>query len=179
MVYGIVKQSNGSIWVFSELERGTAFKIYLPRYVGESETAYLESRPDTKPVRGSETILLVEDDRSIRLLLTVLLEHNGFKVLQADNGLNALQTAAQHAGRIDLLITDIIMPKISGRVLADRLIAGGLVSKVLYISGYTETDIVHQGVLNEGTPFLPKPFSNDAFLRKVREMLDLPPEPAA
>ncbi|OAI45555.1 hypothetical protein AYO43_08015 [Nitrospira sp. SCGC AG-212-E16] len=179
MVYGIVKQSNGSIGVFSELERGTAFKIYLPRYLGESETAYRESRPDTKPVRGSETILLVEDDRSIRLLLTVLLEQNGFKVLQADNGLNALQTAAQHAGRIDLLITDIIMPKIGGRVLADRLIAGGLVSKVLYISGYTERDIVHQGVLNEGTPFLPKPFSNDALLRKVREMLDLPPEPAA
>ncbi len=73
------------------MERGTAFKIYLPRYVGESETAGLESRPDTKPVRGSETILLVEDDRSIRLLLTVLLEHNGFKVLQADNGLNALR----------------------------------------------------------------------------------------
>jgi CheY-like chemotaxis protein len=176
MVYGIVKQSKGFILVYSELERGTAFKIYLPRYVEESVTKDVESCPDAELVRGSETILLVEDDTSVRRLLTEVLEQNGLTVRQANNGVNALQAAVRHEGPIHLLITDIIMPQMSGRVLAERLLTRGLVRKVLYISGYTETGIVHGGELDKGTPFLAKPFSNDTFLRKVREMLDLPSE---
>ena len=177
IVYGIVKQSNGFIWVYSELEQGASFKVYLPRYVGTSETTDVESRQNMKPARGSETILLVEDESAIRRLLTELLKYSGFTILQADNGVKALQVADQHAGPIHLLITDIVMPQMSGRVLAEQLIVRRPDMKVLYISGYEAHAIVHQGILDEGAPFLPKPFSNDALLNKIHKLLNLPPEP--
>ena len=177
IVYGIVKQSNGFIWVYSELEQGASFKVYLPRYVGTSETTDVESRQNMKPAQGSETILLVEDESAIRRLLTELLKYSGFTILQADNGVEALQVADQHAGPIHLLITDIVMPQMSGRVLAEQLIVRRPDMKVLYISGYEANAIVHQGILDEGAPFLPKPFSNDALLKKIHKLLNLPPEP--
>ena len=177
IVYGIVKQSNGFIWVYSELEQGASFKVYLPRYVGTSETTDVESRQNMKPAGGSETILLVEDESAIRRLLTELLKYSGFTILQADNGVKALQVADQHAGPIHLLITDIVMPQMSGRVLAEQLIVRRPDMKVLYISGYEAHAIVHQGILDEGAPFLPKPFSNDALLKKIHKLLNLPPEP--
>ena len=177
IVYGIVKQSNGFIWVYSELEQGASFKVYLPRHVGTSETAEVESRQNMKPARGSETILLVEDESAIRRLLTELLTYSGFTILQADNGVTALQVADQHAGPIHLLITDIVMPQMSGRVLAEQLTVRRPDMKVLYISGYEAHAIVHQGILDEGAPFLPKPFSNDALLQKIHKLLNLPPEP--
>ena len=176
-VYGIIKQSGGMIWVYSELGRGTTFKIYLPRVVDVLEEPSLVSVSGAESAGGTETILLVEDEESVRALACEALEEAGFHVLEARHGAEALVVSHRHQGPIHLMLTDVVMPEMSGRVLADRLAPQRPSLKVLYMSGYTDNAIIHQGVLDPGTAFLHKPFSPDALVRKVREVLDAPPRP--
>jgi PAS domain S-box-containing protein len=171
VVYGIVKQSGGNIWVYSEPGKGTAFKIYLPRVFESAETA-LEKKPEQEPVRGSETILVVEDEEMIRQILAVSLEEAGYRVLSAADGEEAVRISGEHGGTIDLLITDVVLPKRSGKETADRIMSLRPNLEVLYMSGYTGNAIVHHGVLDRGIAFLQKPFSPSALLQKVREVLD-------
>lgn len=171
--YGIVKQSGGNIWVYSVPGRGTTFKIYLPRveehpqYVGVS-TASEES------LYGTETILLTEDEEIVRNLVRQVLEMYGYRVLTADSGEEALSICESSKEQIHLLITDVIMPGMSGRELADQTAILYPEIKVLYMSGYTDSAIVHQGVLDEGANFIQKPFQTDALVRKIKEVLDAP-----
>jgi two-component system, cell cycle sensor histidine kinase and response regulator CckA len=170
-VYGVVKQSGGYIWVYSEPGQGTSFKIYLPR-VGEAlEQAGAEEAPSGS-LQGSETVLLVEDEEAVRELVCESLERNGYTVLQARDGAEAVQISRKHEGMIHLMITDVVMPGMSGRDLAHRLAPRHPKMKVLYMSGYTENAIVHHGVLDPGTPFLQKPFRPADVAHKVYELLD-------
>ena len=173
-VYGIVQQSGGSVWVYSEVGRGTTFKVYLPR-VGEDAREYRRSASPEESARGTETILLAEDDELVRRLAREVLEMYGYGVLEAANGGAALLICERHAGPIDLLVTDAIMPEMSGRELSERLSSLRPRMKVLYMSGYADTAVVHQGVLDEWANFIQKPFTPDALTRKVRELLDAPP----
>jgi two-component system cell cycle sensor histidine kinase/response regulator CckA len=172
-VYGVVKQSGGFIWVYSELGKGTTFQIYLPR-VDEPVEAEATRSSKTEPARGTDTILLAEDAESLRKLTCTFLEKNGYAVLPATNATEAIATAAEHNGPIDLLLTDVVMPGMSGRELANRLAVKRPEMRVIYMSGYTDDAIVHHGVLESGTLFIEKPFSQEALLRKVREALDQP-----
>ena len=168
--YGIVKQSGGNIWLYSELEGGTTFKIYLPRVTDEAEQyKHAVGSPDL--LRGTETILLVEDAEMVRHLARQILEGNGYQVLEAGSAREALQLAAENYKEISLLLSDVVMPEMSGRELATRLLNVVPQLKVLYMSGYTEDTIVNHGVLEEGINFMPKPFGPDALLTKVREVL--------
>jgi signal transduction histidine kinase/CheY-like chemotaxis protein len=170
-VYGIVKQSGGNIWVYSEPGRGTTFKIYLPRELAATATA---AKPRTVPRRstGTETILLVEDEEALRKVARRALDAAGYTVLSAADGDEALLICAQHVGDIHLLLTDVVMPRMSGRALAQELSKTRPTLKVLYMSGYTDNAIVHHGVLDAGTHFLGKPFTAADVTRKVREVLD-------
>ena len=171
-VYGIIKQSNGNIWVYSEPGHGTTIKIYLPRVEEELDTPYGGDETDSMP-RGSETVLLVEDEPSVRDLAHRLLGQQGYTVLDATNGLEALQVVQkQGEEKIHLLMTDVVMPQMGGKELADqmKILKPGV--KVLYISGYTDDAIVQHGVLAPGTHFLQKPFSLKTLSHKVREALD-------
>jgi PAS domain S-box-containing protein len=169
-VYGIVQQSGGFIWVYSEPGRGTAFKIYLPRKAASSQD--LEPVPTREDSHaGSGTILLVEDEEAVRKLASRVLEARGYTVLRAADGLQALDTVERHPGAIDLLITDVVMPRMSGRELADLVRPRRPATKVLYVSGYTDDAIVHHGVLDAGVMFLQKPFTPDSLARKVKEIL--------
>jgi two-component system cell cycle sensor histidine kinase/response regulator CckA len=170
-VYGIVKQSGGDIWVYSEVGRGSTFKVYLPRTDGAPEAPRRETTR-MRPKRGSETILLAEDAEVLRRLLREILVQNGYTVLLAGNGEEALRRSREHPGPIHLLVTDMVMPQMSGRELASRLVPQRPETKVLYMSGYTEEAIATHGVLDAGTAFLEKPFSPDSLARKVREILD-------
>ncbi len=170
-VYGIVKQSEGEIWVYSEPGHGTTFKIYLPRV--EEEATALPHGDDKGPLpRGSETILLVEDEPSVRGLAVQILRENGYRLLEAANGNEALRMAQEYAGEIHLLLTDVVMPQMGGKELANRLKTLRPGMKVLFTSGYTDDAIVHHGVLNSGIDFLQKPFSPETLAQKVREILD-------
>ncbi len=172
-VYGIVQQSDGWIWVYSEPGHGTTFKIYFPRVTEAAAPAAPRSVPPVS-VRGYETVLLVEDDEMIRNLVQKVLKANGYTVLVAESGRDALRLAAQHEGRIHLLMTDVVMPGINGREVAERVTAGRAETKVLYLSGYTDDAIVHHGVLEPGIAFLQKPFTPAVLARKVREVLGGP-----
>jgi two-component system, cell cycle sensor histidine kinase and response regulator CckA len=169
-VYGIIKQSGGYVLAESELRRGTIFRIYLPR-VEEAVEPAGPARISPTQIGGSETVLLVEDEESVRQLVRETLELKGYKVLEADNGDAALQIASGYADKIDMLITDVVMPGMSGRELSARMCASYPQTKVLYLSGYTEDAIVHEGVLDPGTAFLQKPFTLQMLSRKVREVL--------
>jgi PAS domain S-box-containing protein len=171
-VYGIVKQSGGNIWVYSGVGHGTTFKIYLP--LAEEEVGRRKPAEPAAP-RGTETILLVEDEGTVRKLARAILEENGYHVLEAANGEEALPICEQHCGDIHLMLTDVVMPLMSGRELANRIETICPHLPVLYMSGYTDDAIVHHGVLDPGTPFLEKPFTPDALARKVREVLDTIP----
>src|ERR1700737_3760963 len=170
MVYGIVKQSNGYIDVSSEIGIGTSFEIYLPRVDDAIDIA--TTTVTSGSLRGSETILLVEDDPSLRVLAVHMLESFGYDVLEANGGAEALEICRQHEGHIHLLLTDVVMPGMSGRVLAEQLLPQRTQLKVIYMSGYTGQTVGAHGVLAEGSYFLPKPFTREALARKIREVLD-------
>ena len=169
-VYGVVKQSGGYIWVYSELEKGTTFKLYFP-CVSEPVQTNATPRNKADNLRGSETILLVEDADMLRELTGALLERNGYRVLAAENGSRAIRLAETSPEPIDLLLTDVVMPGMSGKELADYLTAKRPDMRVLYMSGYTNDVIAHQGVLEHGIHFIEKPFAQDALMRKLREVL--------
>jgi two-component system, cell cycle sensor histidine kinase and response regulator CckA len=169
-VYGIVKQSGGNIWAYSEPGQGTVFKVYLPR-VKEDSSAAVTRRTQECPAIGTETIVVVEDDDAVRNLTVRILRAAGFKVLTAANGGEALRACEQHPGEIHLLLTDVVMPQMSGRQLAERLVKVRPGLRVLYMSGYTDDAIVHHGVLEPGTKFVSKPFTSAELTRKVREAL--------
>ena len=177
-VHGIVQQSGGHIWVYSEPGQGSTFKIYLPR-VDEAAEAGGPAPALAPPARGSETILLVEDDEEVRALARETLEGNGYAVLPAASAAEALRLAGGGSRRIHLLVTDVVMPQLSGRGLAERLALDDPGRRVLYISGYTDDAIVRHGVLEEGTAFLQKPFTPETLLRRVREVLDEAPRSLA
>jgi PAS domain S-box-containing protein len=170
-VYGIIKQSGGYVLVESELQRGTTFRIYLPRVEDALEPVNATGASSLQN-GGSETVLLVEDEESVRQLVRETLESKGYKVLEADHGESALHIVSHHSGKIDMLITDVVMPGKSGRELSAQLCSSYPHTKVLYLSGYTEDAIAHEGVLESGTAFLQKPFTLQMLARKVREVLD-------
>ena len=170
-VYGIVKQSGGYIWVYSEPGQGATFKVYLPRVEPGGEPVAARPSP-ARALGGTETILLAEDEAAVRNLARRVLEKHGYKLLLAATGRDGVQLATQHAGPIDLLVTDVVMPEMGGRELAQRLAALQPGLKVLYLSGYTDDMIVRHGVLEAGVAFLQKPFTPDTLLRKIREVLD-------
>jgi len=171
VVYGVVKQSGGYIWVYSEPGKGTMFEVYLPLV----EEAVGETSPSTKRSKsllGSETILLVDDDESVRLLTRAFLTQSGYTVLDAENAAQALEIARQYQGTIHLLLTDMVMPGVSGATLTERIAALRPDTKALLMSGYTEYTGAVQGFLDSGVFFLQKPFTRDALTGKVREVLD-------
>jgi len=170
-VYGIVKQSGGNIWVYSEPGQGTTFKIYLPAVAGETVQRKKE-QPPTDDLTGSETILIVEDDDMLRNLAREILQLQGYRILDAENGIEALRISEEHRGQIHLMITDVVMPKMGGKKVADRLQPLYPQVKVIYMSGYTDNSIAHHGILAPGLNFLQKPFSPEVLARKVREVLD-------
>lgn len=170
-VYGIVKQSGGNIWVYSEVGKGTTFKIYLPR-VDEDAQRYKRTSDLEQVFQGTETILLVEDEEMLRKLAHQTLTMYGYHVLDAANGDTAISVCKQHEGPIQLLLTDVIMPGMSGREVARRLLDLRPEARVLFMSGYTDDAIVHQGVLDEAANFIQKPFPPDSLAQKVREVLD-------
>jgi two-component system cell cycle sensor histidine kinase/response regulator CckA len=176
-VYGIVKQSGGHIWLYSEPGQGTTFKIYLPRVEEAAQPA--EAISTGAPLAGgSETILLVEDEEGVRDLAGRILGLKGYKVITASNPTEATQVCERYEGPIQLLLTDVVMPTMSGRQLAEHVAFFRPGLKVLYMSGYTNSAIVPHGILEEGTPFLQKPFTPDSLTRNVREALDAPQKAA-
>lgn len=169
-VYGIAKQSGGNVWVYSQVGRGTTFKVYLPR-VDEPESIAAEL-PHRTITSGGETVLLVEDEPALRDLIKYALRGNGFTVLDAINAEDALALCQQHTGPVNLLLTDIIMPGMDGPALAKQVQKARPDIKVLYMSGYATNFIMHDGVVDPGTNFLEKPFHPRTLLSKVREVLD-------
>ncbi|MDX9722523.1 MAG: PAS domain S-box protein [Myxococcota bacterium] len=171
-VYGIVKQSGGHLRVSSEQGQGTSFELYLPREPNLGMSASPAVRSGSRAT-GNETVLVVEDEEALRKVARRALEAAGFKVLSASNGVEALELAARYTGELQLLLTDVVMPQMSGRALAVELVKTRPALSVLYMSGYTDDAIVHHGVLDEGTQFIGKPFTGGELAQKVREVLDL------
>jgi hypothetical protein len=168
-VYGMVKQAGGDIWVYSEVGSGTTFKLYFPR-VHEAISEVTASEVDHRTL-GGETVLVVEDENAVRDLTVRMLKQLGYVVLAAASGSEAVAISNAYADRLALLVTDVVMPQMSGRQVADALLAARPDIKVLYLSGYTESTVIHHGVLDSAVDFLPKPFSREALGRKVREIL--------
>jgi len=175
-IYGIVKQSEGNVWVYSEPGEGTTFKIYLPHL--KEKVSVVEVERPRKAVERLEprTVLVAEDEASLRVLMREFLETLGYSVLEASSGAEAVRLAAQHAGPIALLMTDVVMPGMSGRALAEAVADRRPDIKVLYVSGYTDNAIVHHSVLDADMMFLQKPFTLEALGRKLEAMLG-PEEP--
>jgi PAS domain S-box-containing protein len=178
-VYGIIKQSGGYIWVYSEPDKGTTFKIYLPRVAErvESLPQFVAPAESVAAEPGTETILLVEDEANLRYLARQFLEKQGYRVIEAADGVVAVQIAVAHSGVIHLLLTDVIMPGMNGRELAQRMAEIRPNTKVLYMSGYTENVIGHNGTLDAGIRLLQKPFTLRDLKSRVREVLDSNPIP--
>jgi CheY-like chemotaxis protein len=170
-VYGAVKQNNGFINVYSELGQGTTFKIYLPRHAAKQAPPAEAGRAQAEG-RGSETILLVEDEPAILKMVILMLEREGYTVLGAGTPGEAIRLAREHAGRIDLLMSDVVMPEMNGRDLAKNILSLYPDIRLLFMSGYTANVIAHQGVLDPGVHFLQKPFSRVHLIAKLREALD-------
>ncbi|HYL55470.1 MAG TPA: response regulator [Gemmatimonadales bacterium] len=173
-VYGVVEQSGGYIWLYTELGHGTSFKIYLPR-VDAAQSQAAVDEPAAGSVDGSETVLVAEDEEAVRQIIEKSLEARGYRVLSAGDGGTALERASAHAGAIDLLVSDVVMPDMNGRELSRRLTEARPNVKTLYLSGYTDDAILHRGVLQEGVAFLQKPFSLRALARKIRQVLEARP----
>ena len=171
MVHGVVRQHGGAIQVRSVLGGGTTFEIYLPQVEAATEAARADE-PAARETAGRETILLVEDEDDVRALAREVLERQGYTVLEASDGLQALRHLETGADRIDLVLTDVVMPRMSGRELVDRVRAIRAEMRVLYMSGYTEDAIVRHGVRDSSTVLLGKPFAPADLLAKVREVLD-------
>jgi PAS domain S-box-containing protein len=171
-VHGIVKQSGGHIFVYSESDHGTTFKVYLPRQEEAEQAMEAPPTSEAELPQGSETVLLVEDEESLRSLVREYLEASGYTVIEAHQAWHALETAEGHSAPIHLLITDVVMPGMSGRDLAERLAASHTETRVLFMSGYTDDAVVRHGVLAADVAFLQKPFTGEALMRKVREVLD-------
>ena len=169
-VYGIVKQAGGDIWVYSEIGKGTAFKLYFPR-VRDAASEPDGARGSLPTLQGSETVLLVEDEQGVRDLTARMLKQMGYRVLVAASGAEAIEISKSYSGKIALLLTDMVMPGISGKQLADELRLSRPEAKVVFVSGYTENTISQAGALEAGLSFLGKPFSRDALARKLREAL--------
>jgi PAS domain S-box-containing protein len=176
-VYGIVKQSGGFIWVYSEHGRGTTFKVYLPR-VENSVTALRPSDRHVDACKGTETVLLVEDAEPLRALIREFLKLGGYTVLEAENGKEAIRIAGAFGGPIHLLLTDVVMPRMGGQQLAGQLMSIRPATKVLYMSGYPNEGIAHSGILSAGVVLLEKPFTREILTRRVRQVLDDPPHAA-
>ncbi len=172
-VYGAVTQSGGSIRVVSELGRGTTFTLYFPRV---DSPACLQPAPvsQLKLARGTETILIVEDEASVRALARTALETSGYTVLEADGGEQALGLAAAYPERIDLLVADVVMPGVNGSQVVENVVARHPSVKVLYVSGYTSDVVVRHGVIEDRVNFLQKPYTPVTLCAKVREILDRP-----
>ena len=170
IVFGIIQQSGGNIEIYSELNKGTSVKMYLPR---ADQGAALEAETAVPAaLGGTETILLVEDEDMVRQLVRETLEREGYNLLDASGAAEAQSISRRHTGTIDLLITDVVMPKLSGRELAKKLAAERPGLTVLYMSGYTDNAVLANGTLNESMAFLQKPFTPSALSRKVRQVLD-------
>jgi CheY-like chemotaxis protein len=172
MVYGIVQQSGGDVWVYSEPGQGTTFKIYLPRLASGAAGPSASSEERAAPANGYETVLLVEDDDRLRALAVRVLGERGYTVLPASNGAEALAVAARHPGVIHLVVSDVVMPGMTGRILAERLTTMRPLVKALFMSGYTDDDVMRRGILDRSTAFLQKPFTPDQLALKVREVLE-------
>jgi PAS domain S-box-containing protein len=171
-VYGIIKQSGGNIEVYSEEHYGTTFKIYLPAVVGADLTLAQEQATRVPSARGQETVLLVEDEPGVRLIALLVLESQGYYVLDAAGPEEALRLAADHQGRIDLLLTDVVMPGMNGRELAEEIVRQRADVKVLFMSGYTDDAVFSHGLLYRDVAFLQKPFTPTSLAQRVREVLD-------
>jgi CheY-like chemotaxis protein len=167
--YGIVKQNGGHLWFYSEPGYGTSFKVYLPRAPGEVSVAGTDT---TRLVGGTETILLAEDEDIVRNFAMRKLRDYGYNVLEACNGVDALAQASAYEGKIDLLLTDVVMPQMGGKALAEKIVMERPGIKILYTSGYTDQAIIHSGSLDEGVAFMQKPYTSSGLARKVREVLD-------
>ena len=171
MVYGIIKQSGGHVWVYSERGRGSTFKVYLPWVQAAVDSSQKDER-SPRPARGQETILVVEDEPQIRELINLLLTGYGYSVLIVGDPIEAVTISKKHNGPIHLLLTDVVLPGISGRQVAEQIAAHRPETRILFTSGYTTNAIVHHGVLDAGLHFLQKPFTMTTLAAKVREVLD-------
>src|SRR5436190_359444 len=171
-VYGIIKQSGGFIWVYSEVGQGTTFKLYLPRVEELAERASEPAQLPARPPRGTETVLVVEDEAPVRSVARQVLERHGYTVLEAPSAEAALDLAARYSGAIHLLLTDVVMPGLNGRQLASRLADLRPDARVIFMSGYTDEAVTRHGVLEPGSAYVQKPFTPDAIVRRVREVLD-------
>jgi two-component system, cell cycle sensor histidine kinase and response regulator CckA len=169
-VFGIAQQSGGYVGVYSEPGAGSTFKIYIPRTDRFADAS--PSSHQSLELRGSETVLLVEDEEQVRTVACMILRGHGYRVLEAANGADGVSVSTGFEGKIDLLLTDVVMPRVSGRMLAEQLAVTRPEMRVLFVSGYTDDAIVRHGVLEAGVAFLQKPFTPNALLRKVRAALD-------